>query len=685
MAATVSVSKGVFVFKNGAKAASKKSRTKDKRTQSLYCDSLWYKTYKSLWESIETQIQELNNAMFSNILCSLVNFLKNCYKDTVSEIPAAALLTGINMPDHSVQFKTLKKEIKRSITPHVVTLSGEDCHSLKYLVEIMVNQLVKSEQLIDEDSDSDTRQIKKSQCSFTLLQAWYEELYQPPGTANSPKKQKTKHNKNIIVVIIPDFENFAPKVLQDFIQIASSYLNVLPFVFVFGVATSLNAVHRSLPCYVSSRINIQVFHSTPSTVYLNNILENILFSRQCPFHLGGKVFNLFTDIFLFYDLSVSGFIQNFKYAMLEHFCYGNVMALCQRKHIKQIISDFSHDDLENARRLMSFRKLVESESPEARIALLTDDNYFRNVLLREVRKIVAYLPNLHLFLRCLHVLVGDLPKAPLGKQVRELYACAVSRNITKSQEYKECFQLLAFQSRDELCNKVKRITDLIVNNSEGLEVGRVITDRLNRFLDNLHNLDQEEDENEVAQEGISELMGRLQLREKLLQMSKQNKPMNKYEKIRSGLLNFLSEQFEIYLQEPTDFHFHEIFFFNDISVQTHIIGSHRAAIHTALNDPHVYLQCPCCEIATDSVILPSMPDISIVYKLHLECGKMINLYDWLQSFLSIVDPQETEDNPKVSPQLQARFTQAVAELEYLGFIKSSKRKTDHVARLTWGG
>jgi origin recognition complex subunit 3 len=52
-----------------------------------------------------------------------------------------------------------------------------------------------------------------------------------------------------------------------------------------------------------------------------------------------------------------------------------------------------------------------------------------------------------------------------------------------------------------------------------------------------------------------------------------------------------------------------------------------------------------------------MPDISIAYKLHLECGKMINLYDWLQSFLSIVDPQDIDDDskPKVKPQLQYPF------------------------------
>ena len=32
----------------------------------------------------------------------------------------------------------------------------------------------------------------------------------------------------------------------------------------------------------------------------------------------------------------------------------------------------------------------------------------------------------------------------------------------------------------------------------------------------------------------------------------------------------------------------------------------------------------------------------------------------------------------------ARFIQAVSELQFLGFIKPTLRKTDHVQRLTWG-
>lgn len=80
----------------------------------------------------------------------------------------------------------------------------------------------------------------------------------------------------------------------------------------FGIATSLTALHRSLPYHVSSKINMQVFNSQPSTAYLSNVLEHVFFTDEFPFHLGGKVFNLFTDIFLFYDLSVTGFIRNYK-------------------------------------------------------------------------------------------------------------------------------------------------------------------------------------------------------------------------------------------------------------------------------------------------------------------------------------------------------------------------------------
>ncbi|CAH0556949.1 unnamed protein product [Brassicogethes aeneus] len=546
------------------------------------------------------------------------------------------------------------------------------------------------------------QRIKKSLFSLQLLQGWYEELYLTETPKVEIKKEKCKNKKKVLVVIIPDFEAFNPEVLQRFILIAYSYINVLPIVIVLGIATSLSTLHTSLPYHVSSKVSVQVFHSKPSTEYLNKVLEDVFFTLDCPFQLGGKVFNLFVDIFLFYDFSVSGFIQNIKYAMLEHFSYGNAMSLCSesKKEIKQLIKKFKHEDCENTRRLLSFRKLVESESYENRIKLLTDDDYFKIVLEEEVFKLRKYIRRLHIFLKALWILVCDLPKAPLGKHLREIYSVGTSQSITKSQEYKECFQLLNFQSKEELCRKIERV---IMNVGSIVNVSYNKPNKLQEFVINLkaylNDMDVENNEevdveiltdvtNNMEEPEISGQMDRKQLKEKLLGMSKQtSKQMNRYEQIRQSLLNYLSETFEIYLTKPSSMYFHEICFFNDISIRTHIIGEHRAAIHSALNNPHHYLQCNCCDFP-ETAIRSCMPDISIAYKLHLECGKLINLYDWLQAFVSIIDPyDDDEDDAKriIHPELQARFTQAVQELEFLGFIKSSKRKADHVTRTTWGG
>lgn len=44
----------------------------------------------------------------------------------------------------------------------------------------------------------------------------------------------------------------------------------------------------------------------------------------------------------------------------------------------------------------------------------------------------------------------------------------------------------------------------------------------------------------------------------------------------------------------------------------------------------VFTQCDCCQSTGEDLISPTLPDLSVVYKLHLESRKLINMYDWLQ-------------------------------------------------------
>lgn len=41
--------------------------------------------------------------------------------------------------------------------------------------------------------------------------------------------------------------------------------------------------------------------------------------------------------------------------------------------------------------------------------------------------------------------------------------------------------------------------------------------------------------------------------------------------------------------------------------------------------------------------LECQSDTTVMYNLHLECGRLINLYDWFIAFKSVVDPDKKED------------------------------------------
>ena len=55
----------------------------------------------------------------------------------------------------------------------------------------------------------------------------------------------------------------------------SEYVKELPILFVFGVATTVSAVHRFLPHAVSSRLSIEKFQSQPSLECLTEVIDKV--------------------------------------------------------------------------------------------------------------------------------------------------------------------------------------------------------------------------------------------------------------------------------------------------------------------------------------------------------------------------------------------------------------------------
>ncbi|KAF7965177.1 hypothetical protein HWV62_45264 [Athelia sp. TMB] len=153
----------------------------------------------------------------------------------------------------------------------------------------------------------------------------------------------------------------------------------------------------------------------------------------------------------------------------------------------------------------------------------------------------------------------------------------------------------------------------------------------------------------------------------------------------------------------------------------------RASIISGLLHPFEYIDIADADHTAARKEQPELwelPDTSILFRRYLDSGKMINVYDWYESFGQVLETQQEQTRrPKVktpkkrqsaSPrkprgkgkqrqledldeeegdeqgdeeaeekwkvEVQARFMRALHELDYLGFIKHTGRKADHVLR-----
>ncbi|XP_025155022.1 origin recognition complex subunit 3 [Harpegnathos saltator] len=666
----VSMSKGVFAHKGSYTIGKKKKKKKgrDHRAQNPeYSNEPWYVAYSEMWRYIEQALENVRSRMFHKVMSNLEHFVSKAKTSplnaTSKEIATAILLIGVNVPDYVVLFDTAVSKLGK-ITPHIAVLWSRNCGNVKSIIEDTVHQLVNVSQ------SDDAPKVPKTRCTMRALKEHfgkYHEMEDP------------------LVLILPDFESFSTDVLHNFILVLSSYTSTLKFVLILGVATSLHIVHRSLTYDVTSKLTVQVFYTQTQVETLSDVLESTVFSTEIPFKLIGRAFQLLTDIFLFYDFSVDHFLQNYKICMIQHF-YGNNMSYlcCHPKDIKSRISKLSNEDIADIKGLPSIAKYLKtskkstSEDNDGR-----DNEKFKELLETVLNKFHGFMHQFLIALRCLHYLVASLPGSPMGKQLREVYTKAVyTSNFTGCAEYKESLKLLGFLSKEELLSKLESIMKIVDGSADPIIEN--IKSELEIRIETIRkaSLGVAKASSELVT--VNDKLSRLQLKEKLLKMSQQQS-RSAYKQAQHDLIDYLDRHvFSVHLVDPSRVTAHEIFCYSDGNqAKHHIRGSLRAAIHTGLSDPQIYLDCDCCKLENDDDIPHTLPDLSIIYKLHLESRKLINMYDWLQAFLTIVNPQAAQEQEQrdVDPRMQARFTQAVAALQFLGFIKTSRSKTDHVRRL----
>uniref|UniRef100_A0A673CS56 Origin recognition complex subunit 3 n=1 Tax=Sphaeramia orbicularis TaxID=375764 RepID=A0A673CS56_9TELE len=706
---TSSVSKGCFVFKPSTKKK-KHLGLEDHFTggcEGAQNSGKRYKLCQDLWDQIKTDTESLQDELNRSILDSLLDFTRKCSSTRqhgdwasqmrASEIPTAALVLGVNVPDHDMTFQSLSELLQQLVTPHVASLQAKECGGMKGLRRVL-ERLMGTTVTVDDDEEEEPEQTstethKSMHCSLGILCDWYKSKTRKSSTGTPGKKRSSPVKDELqqppVVVIFKDLEAFNHRVLQDFILICSRYIERLPLMFIFGIATSPSTIQNMLPHSVSSLLCIELFQSLSCTQHLATVIDKLVLTSHFPFKLNGKVMQVLISIFLYHDFSVRNFIKGVQLALLEHFHSQPLSVLCcKKKEALANVMELSQRDLERIRQLPSFRRYTEKQDAQEKVNLMTDDTHLKvEFLFYDLRK---YHKNYYPVLRCLHTLTSSLPRYPLGKQIRELHLICLEKTVWETEEYQSAMKLLRMLAKDELIASIQRCCGTLKPVKSKKMMNALI--QMEEILTKIKQLDENAPpvDNSITSpvKSLSQKKTDLfQLQKTLLEMNetRRTKKLSPFETVRNEALELIDGLVKSHLSPPEAQTLYEVCYYtSSATVRRHLNATPRTSIQAALSNPYHYLQ------TEDGSVSNAAPDICIAYKLHLECGRLINLYDWLEAYATVASAAEGNDPDsdtfgKVDEVKHARFIQAVSELEFLGFIKSTKQKTDHVARLTWGG
>ncbi|XP_035023735.2 origin recognition complex subunit 3 isoform X3 [Hippoglossus stenolepis] len=719
---TSSVSKGCFVFKPSAKKK-KQLSLEDHFTdgcEGAENSEVRFKLCQLLWEQIKTDTEVLQDELNRKVLDSLLDLTRKCSstrqhsdwasKMRASEIPTAALVLGVNVPDHDMTFQSLSEQLQQSVTPHVASVQAKECGTLKHLMKRVLEKLTGTDVAVDDEEEEEEAEQtsaplhKSAHCSLSTLCDWYNTKTKKSSGGTPGKKRsspaKDEQQQPPVVIIFKDLEAFNPRVLQNFILICSLYIERLPLMFIFGIATSPSTIQHMLPHSVSSLLCIELFQSLSCTQHLATVIDKLILTHQFPFKLNGKVMQVLISIFLYHDFSVRNFIKGVQLALLEHFHSQPLSVLCcKKKEALLNVMQLSLRDLERIRQLPSFKRhwpRIMQISGLNRTPQLTI--CFQDVCQRLIKDLRSYHKNYYPVLRCLHTLASSLPRYPLGKQIRELHLICLERNVWENEDYQSAMKLLKMLAKEELITLLQRCAEILqqVKSKEMKNALIQLEELLAKFkqLDTaaVESVPDVEESFTSPVKNLQKKTDLFQLQKTLLEMneSRRSKKLSPFEVLRNEAIDFIDGLVKSHLSPPESQTLNEVCYYSSsATVRRHLNATPRTSIQAALNSPYYYIQNDNLK-TEDGSVSNAAPDICIAYKLHLECGRLINLFDWLEAYATVVSAAEgnepdSEDFGKVDQVKHARFIQAVSELEFLGFIKSTKQKTDHVARLTWGG
>lgn len=529
-----------------------------------------------------------------------------------------------------------------------------------------------------------------------------------------------------VIVTVEDADAFPEDTLRDLVYLCGKRQearmkvkdakddspSISPVAILFGHGTSANALHSALgieEASVIAPINVDLPNSTQC---FQTIVTDVLSRREHPVLLSQSVYDLIETEFYAKESTVSVVMRSFYQAYSIHFYRQPLAAAFSKWRLSQRGREIELNDVS----IKHLREKLPSVKDDSTISSLDDQQLRRRatewslelsawqkrcwVVEEVVYKLVHILqapergwtkdrPNhselrLHLFRAFL--VTDDADRGLDTKGIARMIVNRIGKSSrqqlqTVIKAMRESIEACKVTNDEEIDDTFERLNDL----SEDIETA-------------LKRVEEEQPKNEknsiassvssrrtIAKGGAAAKQRRDQLLRSARVEQKASSVLKRPREKLTGIFTDLLHLVNGFASLPM----HEVLLFSDLTALQEMSGGlgsssePRTSFFSAMRRPASYL---------GAIPESSIPDTVLAYRLLAEGGRMKNLYDWYHTFSTLRTVGAVERDSQgnitglknVSPaETQVRFSHVCAELEFLGLMKHTNRKTDHVLRLAF--
>ncbi|CCE33104.1 related to origin recognition complex subunit 3 [Claviceps purpurea 20.1] len=635
---------------------------------------------------IETIMRESNSATLEDVS----RFVASSKTDCLDQIPSAFIITGPNIASQDLLFEQLSESLpQRSSPSRFVRLKSSETLTLKAALKKTIRDATACAEDTDRGADGDDLQIENTPDGRRYLD------YDLEALEAYVKRLQCQH----VFVAFQDSEGFESGLLSDLITLFHSWRPRIPFTLLFGIATSVDLLQARLLKSACRLIYGGQFDGVQTASILETVFKGAVASADVPLRLGAPLLRSMLERQHEQVAGIQSFISSLKYAYMCHFYANPLSVLCSPS--QQDVPPLQKEHLEALRNLPSFRQTVEREvdnctpsSLRHAKALLEDDDYLRAQVHMGYSHRRAWEEE---YLRFLLVLqAAGVQQGPFSR----VYVDGMARDpqlssssSSSESQHADLAQAIRRMDSESLCTLLRRVIPIFQEGDPSLNLGAAAGETDTRLVESLQTILEELEALKTAADKAGIILKskysshgkvlRTTVIAQKVQLCQDSATLRDEDKKLTELIDDFASLLSTHFHARTDSDeavvlFSECWLYESKSPARDVfVPRPRNAFERSLTRPHDYLNCACCKPDSDG-LQATLPATAILYQLYLESGSLINVADLWSAFHTLVSREEDDKRKAL-----VMFYRGLAELRALGFVKSSKKKVDHIAKVKW--